>query len=134
MCYIRNLFPKKQVSNNVYRFIMFSSLTKQFIKTIEQSRIWCATSKNISHKNDCNIAQVDFSQTILIILLCLTYWCGVAKCFNFNGNTIPRNTTSKASTTKSYKIVMIRHGESDWNKKNLFCGWYDASLSSKGEY
>ncbi|XP_025207053.1 phosphoglycerate mutase 2-like isoform X1 [Melanaphis sacchari] len=27
---------------------------------------------------------------------------------------------------------MVRHGESDWNRKNLFCGWYDASLSSKG--
>ncbi|GJQ67380.1 hypothetical protein Trydic_g5080 [Trypoxylus dichotomus] len=32
-----------------------------------------------------------------------------------------------------YKIVMIRHGESEWNEKNLFCGWYDANLSSKGE-
>lgn len=27
---------------------------------------------------------------------------------------------------------MVRHGESEWNKKNLFCGWYDAKLSSKG--
>ncbi|CAH1737195.1 unnamed protein product [Aphis gossypii] len=27
---------------------------------------------------------------------------------------------------------MVRHGESEWNKKNLFCGWYDASLSCKG--
>lgn len=33
-----------------------------------------------------------------------------------------------------YKIVMIRHGESEWNQKNLFCGWYDADLSDKGEY
>ncbi|XP_068623279.1 phosphoglycerate mutase 1 [Battus philenor] len=31
-----------------------------------------------------------------------------------------------------YKIVMIRHGESEWNQKNLFCGWYDADLSDKG--
>ncbi|XP_026740880.1 phosphoglycerate mutase 2-like [Trichoplusia ni] len=31
-----------------------------------------------------------------------------------------------------YKIVMIRHGESEWNQKNLFCGWYDANLSEKG--
>ncbi|EDW80490.1 uncharacterized protein Dwil_GK11561 [Drosophila willistoni] len=31
-----------------------------------------------------------------------------------------------------YKIVMIRHGESEWNKKNLFCGWYDAALSENG--
>ncbi|XP_018326005.1 phosphoglycerate mutase 2 [Agrilus planipennis] len=31
-----------------------------------------------------------------------------------------------------YKIIMVRHGESEWNEKNLFCGWYDANLSSKG--
>lgn len=33
-----------------------------------------------------------------------------------------------------YKIVMIRHGESEWNQKNLFCGWYDADLSDKGNF
>jgi len=27
---------------------------------------------------------------------------------------------------------MVRHGESEWNQKNLFCGWYDANLSEKG--
>jgi len=31
-----------------------------------------------------------------------------------------------------YKIVMIRHGESEWNQLNKFCGWYDADLSDKG--
>ncbi|XP_034243891.1 phosphoglycerate mutase 2 [Thrips palmi] len=33
----------------------------------------------------------------------------------------------------TYKIVMVRHGESEWNQKNLFCGWFDANLSPKGE-
>lgn len=28
---------------------------------------------------------------------------------------------------------MIRHGDSEWNEKNLFTGWYDAKLSSKGK-
>ena len=32
-----------------------------------------------------------------------------------------------------YKIVMIRHGESAWNKENRFCGWFDADLSEKGK-
>jgi len=32
-----------------------------------------------------------------------------------------------------YKIVMVRHGESEWNEKNLFCGWFDANLSTKGK-
>jgi len=30
------------------------------------------------------------------------------------------------------KIVFVRHGESEWNLKNLFCGWFDADLSDKG--
>jgi 2,3-bisphosphoglycerate-dependent phosphoglycerate mutase len=31
-----------------------------------------------------------------------------------------------------YKLVLIRHGESDWNKENRFTGWTDVDLSSKG--
>lgn len=31
-----------------------------------------------------------------------------------------------------YTIVLIRHGESEWNQKNLFCGWFDADLSETG--
>ncbi|XP_042876714.1 phosphoglycerate mutase 2-like [Penaeus japonicus] len=31
-----------------------------------------------------------------------------------------------------YQIVMIRHGESEWNKLNKFCGWHDAMLSEQG--
>lgn len=30
------------------------------------------------------------------------------------------------------KLVLIRHGESEWNKKNLFTGWTDVDLSEKG--
>jgi 2,3-bisphosphoglycerate-dependent phosphoglycerate mutase len=32
-----------------------------------------------------------------------------------------------------YKIVLIRHGESVWNKENLFTGWTDVDLSEKGK-
>lgn len=31
------------------------------------------------------------------------------------------------------KVTLIRHGESQWNEKNLFCGWYDAGLSDAGK-
>ena len=31
-----------------------------------------------------------------------------------------------------YKIVLLRHGESTWNKKGLFTGWTDVDLSDKG--
>lgn len=34
--------------------------------------------------------------------------------------------------SSQYRVVMLRHGESEWNQKNLFCGWYDAPLSDKG--
>ena len=30
------------------------------------------------------------------------------------------------------KLVLIRHGESEWNKLNLFTGWTDVELSDKG--
>jgi 2,3-bisphosphoglycerate-dependent phosphoglycerate mutase len=30
-------------------------------------------------------------------------------------------------------LVLLRHGESDWNKKNLFTGWVDVGLSPAGE-
>ena len=30
------------------------------------------------------------------------------------------------------KLVLLRHGESEWNAKNLFTGWVDVSLSEKG--
>ncbi len=30
------------------------------------------------------------------------------------------------------KLVIVRHGQSEWNKKNLFCGWTDVELSEQG--
>ncbi|GGM70549.1 phosphoglyceromutase [Dactylosporangium sucinum] len=30
-------------------------------------------------------------------------------------------------------LVLLRHGESEWNAKNLFTGWVDVDLSAKGE-
>lgn len=32
-----------------------------------------------------------------------------------------------------YKVVFLRHGESEWNKDNRFTGWMDVGLSSLGE-
>jgi 2,3-bisphosphoglycerate-dependent phosphoglycerate mutase len=31
-----------------------------------------------------------------------------------------------------YKVVLLRHGESEWNKENRFTGWKDVDLSEKG--
>lgn len=31
-----------------------------------------------------------------------------------------------------HKLVLLRHGESDWNRENRFTGWTDVRLSTKG--
>ena len=33
----------------------------------------------------------------------------------------------------SYELILLRHGESEWNAKNLFTGWVDVRLSAAGE-
>ena len=32
----------------------------------------------------------------------------------------------------SHTLILLRHGESDWNAKNLFTGWVDVALTEKG--
>ncbi|KAH3666074.1 hypothetical protein OGAPHI_004263 [Ogataea philodendri] len=31
------------------------------------------------------------------------------------------------------KLILVRHGQSEWNEKNLFTGWVDVTLSAVGE-
>ena len=33
----------------------------------------------------------------------------------------------------AHRLVLLRHGESEWNKLNLFTGWWDAPLTPLGE-
>jgi len=33
----------------------------------------------------------------------------------------------------SHTLILLRHGESEWNAKNLFTGWVDVRLSEKGQ-
>lgn len=33
----------------------------------------------------------------------------------------------------TYKLVLLRHGQSEWNEKNLFTGWVDVALTEKGK-
>ncbi|HEX7374042.1 MAG TPA: 2,3-bisphosphoglycerate-dependent phosphoglycerate mutase, partial [Steroidobacteraceae bacterium] len=32
----------------------------------------------------------------------------------------------------TYKLVLLRHGESQWNLENRFTGWTDVDLTEKG--
>src|ERR1700722_13466624 len=31
-----------------------------------------------------------------------------------------------------YTLILLRHGNSEWNRKNLFTGWVDVRLSEQG--
>ena len=30
------------------------------------------------------------------------------------------------------KLILVRHGQSEWNASNQFTGWYDVPLTDKG--
>ena len=32
----------------------------------------------------------------------------------------------------THTLILLRHGESEWNAKNLFTGWVDVALTEKG--
>ena len=32
----------------------------------------------------------------------------------------------------SHTLILLRHGQSEWNEKNLFTGWYDVNLTAQG--
>jgi 2,3-bisphosphoglycerate-dependent phosphoglycerate mutase len=38
----------------------------------------------------------------------------------------------RSNNSVMYKLVLLRHGESIWNKENRFTGWTDVDLSDKG--
>jgi 2,3-bisphosphoglycerate-dependent phosphoglycerate mutase len=38
-----------------------------------------------------------------------------------------------AGMTAPYTLILLRHGQSDWNKLNLFTGWVDVRLSDQGK-
>jgi 2,3-bisphosphoglycerate-dependent phosphoglycerate mutase len=35
-------------------------------------------------------------------------------------------------SASAYRLILLRHGESEWNAKNLFTGWVDVALSDTG--
>ncbi|MBV5348071.1 2,3-diphosphoglycerate-dependent phosphoglycerate mutase [bacterium] len=40
---------------------------------------------------------------------------------------------SSQQKNTSHQLVLLRHGESEWNRKNLFSGWTDVDLSDHGK-
>ncbi|HEY2831581.1 MAG TPA: phosphoglyceromutase [Sporichthyaceae bacterium] len=37
------------------------------------------------------------------------------------------------TTDTTYRLLLLRHGQSEWNAKNLFTGWVDVDINAKGE-
>ena len=44
----------------------------------------------------------------------------------------PGRRRPRSPPTMTYELVLLRHGESEWNAKNLFTGWVDVDLNDKG--
>ena len=42
--------------------------------------------------------------------------------------------TGSREENRMYKLVLLRHGESTWNKENRFTGWTDVDLSDRGRH
>ncbi len=50
------------------------------------------------------------------------------------GQNEPVTTDISAATDNNIaRLVLLRHGESDWNQRNLFTGWVDVDLTPTGE-
>jgi 2,3-bisphosphoglycerate-dependent phosphoglycerate mutase len=47
-------------------------------------------------------------------------------------STHPKQAAALSKPT-DYQLVLVRHGESEWNKRNLFTGWRDVRLTELGE-
>ncbi len=43
-----------------------------------------------------------------------------------------RRGSSVTMTYMTYKLILLRHGQSEWNEKNLFTGWVDVDLTDLG--
>ena len=37
-----------------------------------------------------------------------------------------------ANDSATHKLILLRHGQSEWNEKNLFTGWVDVPLTDRG--
>lgn len=47
-------------------------------------------------------------------------------------STLQRTHRIRTLPAMSNRLVLVRHGQSEWNKRNLFTGWKDPDLTDKG--
>lgn len=102
---------------------------------------------NSSLHQECGNASVRFISKgfkVDVGLLRRGSYCSKKRCFSgiqasssqttvFDVSTPSKNTTSDSSKkTSEVALILIRHGESLWNEKNLFTGCVDVPLTKKG--
>ena len=74
------------------------------------------------HKTD----KMKISNLISFILI------GATSAFTLQKPSFRKPEVFSKSALDAHKLVLIRHGESTWNKENRFTGWVDVPLSEKG--
>ena len=57
---------------------------------------------------------------------------GSASASAASASTTSASAASNSAANNTMSLVLIRHGESEWNKENLFTGWTDVDLSEAG--
>lgn len=69
----------------------------------------------------------------LLLLLLIVATLQVANAFSSSRSPLRNMKISLNMVQKeAFQLVLLRHGESSWNKENKFTGWYDCPLSEKG--
>ncbi len=46
--------------------------------------------------------------------------------------TLPGRTAAAYDAAMTGSLVLLRHGQSEWNERNLFTGWHDVDLTARG--
>ena len=64
----------------------------------------------------------------------MKYMCGLLVCLFLALPVLPASAAAPVAKPggETYRLVLLRHGESVWNKENRFTGWADVPLTEKG--
>ncbi|KAI5654701.1 hypothetical protein M9H77_31888 [Catharanthus roseus] len=123
---------------------MASTLFQQGLGTL-QSHCHFGSSGFNQYYGDASFKLISKGFKVDISLMRLRSYCSKRKCLSVIHastsqsavvdpvSTPSNNTTSDAKKkTKEAALILIRHGESMWNEKNLFTGCVDVPLTKKG--
>ncbi|KAJ1392052.1 Phosphoglycerate/bisphosphoglycerate mutase, active site [Sesbania bispinosa] len=106
--YVNNFSHHQKLRNNLVKLV-----TKDFISSNYLSR---ARTSHYGQRN-CSVIRSSASQTSIVDIV---------------SSPSRTNTTDTHKKSSEAALILIRHGESLWNEKNLFTGCVDVPLSKKG--